>query len=56
MKQRSITQEQLAEAIGVGQPAVSMLLSRTCRPRKRTVERIAVALGVEPSELWPEPA
>lgn len=48
-----ITQEQLAEAIGVGQSAISMMLQRKCRPQKRTVRRLAQALGVAPEALWP---
>jgi len=43
----------LAEKIGVGQPAISMMLQRQCRPQKRTVMRIAEALGVSAEELWP---
>jgi lambda repressor-like predicted transcriptional regulator len=53
LDERSWTQGQLAEKIGVGQPAVSLLLSRASRPQRRTVEKIAGALGVEPAELWP---
>ncbi len=47
------TQADLASAIGVGQPAVSMIISRDCRPQKRTVEKIAAALRVSPEDLWP---
>jgi lambda repressor-like predicted transcriptional regulator len=53
MKKNGVTQEQLAEQIGVGQPAISMMLQRACRPQKRTVYRLAEALGVSPEELWP---
>ncbi|MFN0056550.1 MAG: helix-turn-helix domain-containing protein [Planctomycetales bacterium] len=53
MKDKSLTQEALANAIGVGQSAISMMLMRQSRPQKRTVVRIAEALGVTPSELWP---
>ncbi|MCA9086083.1 MAG: helix-turn-helix transcriptional regulator, partial [Planctomycetaceae bacterium] len=49
-----MTQQELANAIGVGQPAVSMLLNRECRPQRRTVEKIANALNVPFAELWPE--
>jgi DNA-binding Xre family transcriptional regulator len=52
MKDRGVTQNQLAEMIGVGQPAISNILNRTSRPQFRTVERIAKALNVEPSDLW----
>ncbi len=51
---RGWTQGQLAEKIGVGQPAVSLLLSRASRPQRRTVEKIAQAFEVDPAELWPE--
>ncbi len=53
MEQRGMTQTQLAEAIGVGQSAISMMLSRQARPQRRTVTKIAEALGVEVEELWP---
>jgi predicted XRE-type DNA-binding protein len=54
LKERKMTQVQLAEAIGVGQSAISMMLNRTCRPQRRTVERIATALNVDPASLWPD--
>ena len=53
MTERGITQAELAEKIGVGQPAVSMMLNRNCRPQKKTVQKVATALGVEPADLWP---
>lgn len=53
LRQQRMTQVQLAELIGVGQPAISMMLSRKCRPQRKTVETIAGALGVTPEELWP---
>jgi predicted XRE-type DNA-binding protein len=53
LRQKQVTQVQLAEWIGVGQPAISMMLSRKCRPQRRTVEKIAGALGVTPGDLWP---
>lgn len=53
MKNKAITQEQLADKLGIGQPAISMMLQRTCRPQKRTVFRLAEALGVTAEELWP---
>ena len=52
MKERGITQKALAEKVGIGQPAVSMILSRKCRPQWATVEKIAKALGIEPKRLW----
>jgi lambda repressor-like predicted transcriptional regulator len=53
MADNGIKQEQLAKAIGVGQSAISMMLQRKCRPQKRTVRRLAQALGVAPDMLWP---
>lgn len=54
MAERGLTQKHLAEAVGVGQPAISMMLSRKARPQRATAEKIALALGVPVSELWPE--
>lgn len=53
MDKSGMTQSELAEKIGVGQPAISMMLQRDCRPQKRTVIKLAQALGVDPAELWP---
>ena len=53
MRERDVTQAQLAAKIGVGQPAISMMLNRMCRPQRKTVHKIAAALGVTPDELWP---
>jgi lambda repressor-like predicted transcriptional regulator len=52
LTEKEMTQEQLASAIGVGQSAISNMLNRQCRPQRKTVARIAAALGVEPAELW----
>lgn len=53
MNQRGLTQKELAQRIGVGQSAISNMLSRECRPQRRTILRLAEALGVEPARLWP---
>ncbi|MCU0703749.1 MAG: helix-turn-helix transcriptional regulator [Fimbriiglobus sp.] len=53
MEAKGVTQSELAAKIGVGQPAVSMMLQRACRPQRKTVEKIAAALGVPAAELWP---
>lgn len=53
MLERNVTQEQLAQEIGIGQPAVSNILNRRCRPQRRTIVRFAEALKVQPEELWP---
>ncbi len=55
MSKRDLTQQKLAELVGVGQPAISNMLNRECRPQQRTVEKIAEALGVPVAELWPFP-
>ncbi len=54
MAARRITQTELATKIGVNQSAISMMLNRTCRPQRITVEKLARALDVSPEELWPE--
>lgn len=48
------TQQELASRSGVGQPAISMMLSRNCRPQKRTIRKLAEALGVPEMDLWPQ--
>jgi predicted XRE-type DNA-binding protein len=53
LEAKSMTQADLAAVIEIGQPAVSMLLSRSCRPQRRTVEKIAKALKVAPEDIWP---
>jgi len=53
MKQKRMTQSQLAEKVGIRQSAVSNILRRKCRPQRRTVARFAEALGLSPEELWP---
>lgn len=54
LDEKGMTQQDLADAIGVGQPAISMMLNRRCRPQRRTVEKIAGALKVPTSDLWPK--
>ena len=53
MAERQLTQVQLAEKVGLGQPAISMMLHRACRPQKKTIRRFAEALDVAPTALWP---
>lgn len=53
MKAKGVSQVELASLIGVGQPAVCMMLARDCRPQRRTVEKLAAVLGVSPQDLWP---
>ncbi|MBX3405018.1 MAG: helix-turn-helix transcriptional regulator [Phycisphaeraceae bacterium] len=53
MEKQGMSQVELAKATGVNQSAISMMLSRTCRPQRRTVEKLAKALGVDAAVLWP---
>jgi len=53
MKEKGLTQGQLAAKVGLGQPAISMMLNRAGRPQRKTVLRFAEALGVPPETLWP---
>lgn len=52
MAEKKINQDTLASLTGVQQPAISMMLARDCRPQRRTVEKIAHALGVTVEQLW----
>lgn len=54
MEQQDITQSELARRIGIGQPAVSLMLRRECRPQSATIDRIAKALDVKRSDVWNE--
>lgn len=54
MALRGMSQLELAQRVGVGQPAISNMLKRQCRPQLRTVKRLADALDVPESELWTE--
>ncbi|HEY7426547.1 MAG TPA: helix-turn-helix transcriptional regulator [Gemmataceae bacterium] len=52
MAARGLTQAELAAKVGIGQPAISMMLNRACRPQRKTVLRFAQALGVPAEEMW----
>ncbi len=54
MKDKNITQQQLAERIECSQPAISQMLNRKCRPQRKTLDKIASALSVDVLELWPD--
>jgi lambda repressor-like predicted transcriptional regulator len=54
MEAQGLSQTELAAKVGIGQPAVSMMLNRSCRPQRKMVLRFAQALGVPSEELWPE--
>ncbi len=53
MAKQGLTQKTLADKLGIGQPAISNMLNRQCRPQRQTVARLAESLGVAPSDLWP---
>lgn len=53
MRDRNLTQVELATKIGVSQPAIANMLNRNVRPQKKTVLKFAEALGVAPEYLWP---
>jgi transcriptional regulator with XRE-family HTH domain len=54
LQEQKMSQAELARRVGVGPSAISMMLSRRCRPQRRTVEKIAQALGVDVRHLWPD--
>jgi transcriptional regulator with XRE-family HTH domain len=54
MKAKGLTQVELASRSDCTQPAISQMLSRRCRPQKRTILKLAEALGVAPTDLWPD--
>jgi transcriptional regulator with XRE-family HTH domain len=54
MDSRKISQSELADRIGCSQPAVSQMLTRKCRPQKKTILRLAEALDVPAEALWPD--
>lgn len=54
LEQKNITQEQLADRIDCTQSAVSKMLSRKARPQRKTIFKMATALDVAPTDLWPD--
>jgi transcriptional regulator with XRE-family HTH domain len=54
LEQKNITQEQLAERMDCTQSAVSKMLSRKARPQRKTIFKMATALDVAPTDLWPD--
>jgi transcriptional regulator with XRE-family HTH domain len=54
MKDKNITQQELAARIDCSQPAISQMLNRKCRPQRKTLDKIASALRVDVRELWPD--
>lgn len=54
MESKCLSQQELAERVGCSQPAISQMLNRRCRPQKKTILKLAEALGVKPADLWPD--
>lgn len=54
LEQKNIKQEELAERTGCTQSAISKMLARNSRPHKQTIFKMAAALGVSPTDLWPD--
>ena len=53
MQDQGMTQTELSDKTGVNQSAIAMMLKRECRPQRRTVSKLAEALGVDERLLWP---
>ena len=51
-KARKLTQEKLAEIVGIGTPNISYIESGKFAPSIDTLQKIALALNVEPYELY----
>ncbi len=54
LNEKNITQEELADRIGCTQSAISKMLTRQARPQRKTILKMAEALKVEPTDLWPQ--
>lgn len=53
-KQKSLTQEKLAEAIGMSTSYIGDMEARERFPSPETIDKIAAALGIRPSVLFDE--
>jgi lambda repressor-like predicted transcriptional regulator len=53
LESKGMTQLELAEKLGVGQPAISNMLNRDCRPQRKTILRLSEILEIAPEALWP---
>ncbi len=51
-KERKLTQEQLAELVDIGTPNISYIENGKFAPSNETLQKIAKALDVSPSELY----
>ena len=54
MAAKRISQQELADRVGVSQPAISQMIRRVCRPQKKTILKLAEAFNVHPREIWPD--
>lgn len=54
MEAKRVSQLELADRVGCSQPAISQMLNRNCRPQKKTILKLAEALNVQATDLWPD--
>ncbi|MCH7689081.1 MAG: helix-turn-helix transcriptional regulator [Planctomycetes bacterium] len=54
MAEKGLKQRDLAVRLGVKQPAVSALVKGQHKPQPRTLNKLAKALRVKPTDLWPD--
>lgn len=53
LDEKNVTQEELAMRVDCTQSAISKMLSRNARPHRKTILKLAQALNVQPTDLWP---
>ena len=53
-EEKSISQEELADMAGLHRTQISLIERGMRTPRLETIEKLADALGIQPSELIPE--
>jgi len=51
-----LTQQELAERSGVAKVTIARIETGTTTPMLSTIRRLAIALGVEPAALVPDPS
>ena len=54
MAKKNITQSELAAQVDCSQSAIAHMLNRNSRPQKKTIFKLAQALKVQPTDLWPD--
>lgn len=54
LEEKNITQGELADRTGCTQSAISKMLTRNARPRRKTIIKMSDALNVAPTVLWPD--